>query len=51
MAVVMGHDIIKPKGAMEDSGKTVTRRYTDVWIKDKTGWQLTIRQATNILIN
>lgn len=50
MAVVMGHDIIKPQGAMEYAGKTLTRRYTDVWIKDKTGWHLTIRQATNILI-
>ena len=47
MAIVMGHDIIKPQGAMQDAGKTVTRRYTDVWIKDKSGWKLTIRQATN----
>jgi hypothetical protein len=51
MAVVMGHDIIKPEGAMENAGRTLTRRFTDVWIKDKTGWQLTIRQATNILDN
>ena len=51
MAIVMGHDIIKPQGAMENAGKTVTRRYTDVWVKDKTGWHLTIRQATNILIS
>jgi Domain of unknown function (DUF4440) len=51
MAIVMGHDIIKPQGAMEGAGKTVTRRYTDVWIKDKTGWLLTIRQATNLSVN
>jgi hypothetical protein len=50
MAVVMGHDIVKPQGAMENAGKTVTRQYTDIWIKDKTGWHLTIRQATNISI-
>ena len=50
MAVVMGHDIVKPQGAMENAGKTVTRQYTDIWIKDKTGWRLTIRQATNISI-
>jgi hypothetical protein len=30
MAVVMGHDIVKPEGAMENAGKTVTRQYTDV---------------------
>ncbi len=50
MAVVMGHDIVKPQGAMENAGKTVTRQYTDIWIKDKTGWRLTIRQATNISV-
>jgi Domain of unknown function (DUF4440) len=50
MAVVMGHDIVKPQGAMENAGKTVTRQYTDIWIKGKMGWQLTIRQATNISI-
>jgi hypothetical protein len=50
MAVVMGHDVIKPRGQMENSGKTVTRQYTDVWIKDKGKWRLTIRQATIISI-
>ena len=50
MAVVMGHDIVKPQGAMQDAGKTVTRRYTDVWIKSKTSWLLTIRQATIISV-
>ncbi len=50
MAVVMGRDIVKPQGAMENAGKTVTRQYTDVWIKDKSGWHLTIRQATIISI-
>ena len=50
MAIVMGHDIVKPQGAMENAGKTVTRQYTDIWIKDKSGWHLTIRQATNISV-
>ncbi len=50
MAVVMGQDIIKPEGAMEGAGKTVTRRYTDVWIKEESGWKLTVRQATNISV-
>ncbi|MEO6812868.1 MAG: nuclear transport factor 2 family protein [Ginsengibacter sp.] len=50
MAVVMGRDNIKPQGAMENAGKTVTRQYTDVWIKDESGWHLTIRQATIISI-
>jgi hypothetical protein len=50
MAVVMGSDIVKPQGAMDNAGKTVTRRYTDIWIKDGDGWRLTIRQATIISI-
>jgi hypothetical protein len=50
MAVVMGSDIVKPQGAMDNAGKTVTRRYTDVWINGSTGWRLTIRQATVISI-
>jgi hypothetical protein len=50
MAIVMGSDIVKPQGAMDNAGKTVTRRYTDIWIKDIDGWRLTIRQATIISI-
>lgn len=50
MAVVMGQDIIKPQGAMEGAGKIVTRRYTDVWTKEESGWKLTVRQATNITV-
>jgi Domain of unknown function (DUF4440) len=50
MAVVMGSDIVKPQGAMDNAGKTVTRRYTDIWIYDGADWRLTIRQATIISI-
>lgn len=50
MAVVMGKDIVKPQGAMQDAGKTVTRRYTDVWKKTENKWKLIIRQATIISI-
>lgn len=50
MAVVMGQDIVKPQGAMQDAGKTVTRRYTDVWEKTQGEWKLIIRQATIISI-
>ena len=50
MAVVMGNDVVTPQGSMDNAGKTVTRRYTDVWIKDGSGWRLTIRQATIISV-
>lgn len=51
VAIVMGYDIVKPQGAMANAGKTVKRRYTDIWMKDKNNWRLTARQATIILIN
>jgi len=51
IAVVMGKDTVKPQGKMPNAGKTVTRRYTDVWMKDKTGWKLTVRQATIVSVN
>ncbi|MBA3648590.1 MAG: nuclear transport factor 2 family protein [Chitinophagales bacterium] len=50
IAIVMGHDIVKPKAGMENAGKTVTRRYTDIWMKDGDGWRLTARQATIISV-
>ena len=50
MAIVMGSDVVTPQGAMDNAGKTVTRRYTDVWIRDGDGWRLTIRQATIISV-
>jgi hypothetical protein len=37
MAVVMGSDIVTPQGGMDNTGKKVTRRYTDVWLKDTEG--------------
>ncbi len=48
IAIVMGKEI-------ESSGKTgqnevsVTRRFTNVWIKTELGWQLTARQSTRII--
>jgi hypothetical protein len=50
MAVVMGQDIVKPQGGMVNAGKTVTRRYTDVWVKTDGKWRLTVRQATIISV-
>lgn len=51
VAIVMGYDIVKPQGAMANAGKTVKRRYTDIWMKDKNNWRLTARQVNIILIN
>lgn len=50
IAVVMGKEIIIPQGATTNAGKTVTRRFTNVWMKAKGVWRLTARQATIISI-
>jgi ketosteroid isomerase-like protein len=45
--VIMGEEIVKPRGTAPNAGKTVSRRFTDVWRKESDGkWRLTIRQAT-----
>jgi ketosteroid isomerase-like protein len=45
--VLMGEEVVKPRDAAANAGKTVTRRFTDVWQKEADGkWRLTIRHAT-----
>jgi hypothetical protein len=46
----MGKEIAQPVKSAQSDGQTVTRRFTNIWIKSKNGWQLTARQATNILV-
>ncbi len=45
--VIMGEEVVTPQNATDNAGKTVRRRFTDVWRKEPDGkWRLTIRQAT-----
>jgi ketosteroid isomerase-like protein len=45
--VIMGEEVVVPKESAPNAGKTVRRRFTDVWRKESDGeWRLTIRQAT-----
>jgi ketosteroid isomerase-like protein len=41
MVVVMGHETL----VMAKDGKTVNRRYTNIWIKQSGKWLLNIRHA------
>ena len=50
IAVAMGNETLHPTGKMPNAGKTVKRRYTNIWMKNKTGWQLVARQATIISV-
>ena len=51
IAIVMGSEIVEPQDKFDNGGKSITRRYTNVWIKNDTTWQLAARQATNIITN
>ena len=48
--VSMGYELVVPKGNVPDSGKTINRRYTNVYYLDDGGWRLVARQATNVSV-
>ena len=50
IAIVMGKEIVTPKGVTTNAGKTVTRSFTNIWMKDKNSWRLAARQATIISV-
>jgi hypothetical protein len=50
VAIVMGGETIKPQGHQVNAGKTVTRRFTHVWLYKNNSWSLIARQATIIKV-
>ena len=50
IAIVMGNEILKPQGTNENAGKTVTRRFTNIWMKSMDGWRIVARQSTIISV-
>lgn len=50
VAIVMGGEVIKPQGMQANAGKTVTRRFTHVWLLKNNSWSLIARQATIIKV-
>lgn len=46
--IVMGRETVVPKGSSPDAGKTIRRRFTNVWMKRKGKWLLTARHASVI---
>jgi hypothetical protein len=46
IAIVMGGEVIKPQGKQPNSGKTVFRRFTHVWLFKNNSWSIIARQAT-----
>jgi hypothetical protein len=49
--VIMGEEVVKPRKTARNAGKTVRRRFTDVWRRESDAlWRLTIRRATIVSI-
>ena len=48
IAISMGHELLRPTGNAPDAGKTVKRRYTNIWMKTAVNWELVARQSTII---
>jgi len=46
--VVMGNETVVPNGTLPDAGKTVNRRFTNVWMKEKGKWKMVARHASVI---
>ncbi len=50
-SIVMGKEVLIPQGSTQNAGKTITRRFTNIWMKEKDVWKLIARQATLVAIN
>jgi len=46
MVLLMGEEIVVPKGHNPLAGQTVRRRFTELWRPEGEKWLLTARQAT-----
>ena len=46
--IVMGHEEVVPKGNSPDAGKTISRRYTNIFMKRSGKWRLIARHASVI---
>ncbi|HAK76190.1 MAG TPA: hypothetical protein DCM71_04600, partial [Runella sp.] len=50
IAMVMGEEITKPQGIQQHAGKTVTRRFTNIWKYANNQWFMIGRQATIVKV-
>ena len=46
--IVMGRETVVPTGNSPDAGRTIRRRYTNIWMKRKGIWRLIARHANVI---
>jgi ketosteroid isomerase-like protein len=46
--IVMGRETVVPKGNSPDAGKTINRRFTNIWMMRNGKWRLIARHASVI---
>lgn len=46
--IVMGRETVLPNGDSPDAGKTISRRYTNIWMKRNGRWRLVARHTSVI---
>jgi ketosteroid isomerase-like protein len=51
MVIIMGSEIVVPAQGAPDAGKSLNRRYTNVWMNKDGKWRLTVRHANNVCPN
>ena len=50
LVVIMGEETATPRNRAHFAGKTIQRRFTDIWRNVEGSWQVAIRQATVIKV-
>lgn len=48
MVITMGSEAVVPVGNVPQTGQTIKRRYTYIWMKQNGVWRLTARHANEI---
>ena len=48
IAIVMGKELQQPANMTPNHEEWILRRFTNVWLKTKNGWQLAARQSSKV---
>ena len=49
IAIVMGKELQQPASMITNHNEWIPRRFTNVWIKTESGWQLAARQSSQVI--
>lgn len=48
VVISMGNELVEEKGINGEAGRTINRRYTNIWQKQNNQWQVIARHANEI---